>query len=263
MKQAFPRILVLSLVFATWAIPQASAQGSTAWHPAMNTSWQWQLSSVPSSSKLLNVGMYDVDGFDASTSLITAMHNKGIKAVCYIDAGTWENWRSDAGKFPSYVKGKSNGWPGEKWLDIRQINVLAPIMTARFQMCAKKGFDAVEPDNIDGYSNHTGFSLSSSDQIAYNKWIADTVHSLGMTVALKNDVEQVKALVSSFDFTINEECFAYSECSTLQPFLAAGKAVFEVEYSLSPSRFCPKANSMNFNSMLKDEDLTAYRVACR
>jgi hypothetical protein len=84
-----------------------------------------------------------------------------------------------------------------------------------------------------------------------------------MTVALKNDVEQVKALVSSFDFTINEECFAYSECSTLQPFLAAGKAVFEVEYSLSPSRFCPKANSMNFNSMLKDEDLTAYRVACR
>ena len=65
--------------------------------------------------------MYDVDGFDASASLITAMHNKGIKAVCYIDAGTWENWRSDAGKFPSYVKGKSNGWPGEKWLDIRQI----------------------------------------------------------------------------------------------------------------------------------------------
>ena len=86
----------------------------------MKTSWQWQLSSVPSSSKLLNVGMYDVDGFDASSSLITAMHNKGIKAVCYIDAGTWENWRSDAGKFPSYVKGKSNGWPGEKWLDIRR-----------------------------------------------------------------------------------------------------------------------------------------------
>jgi hypothetical protein len=263
MRQVFPRIILLSLLMATFAIPQASAQGSSAWRPAMNTSWQWQLSTLPSSSQLLRVGMYDVDGFDASASLVSAMHSKGIKAVCYVDVGTWENWRSDAKAFPAYVKGKSNGWPGEKWLDIRQINVLTPIMTARFEMCLKKGFDAVEPDNIDGYSNSTGFSLSSSDQLAYNKFIAETVHSLGLTVALKNDVDQAKALLPYFDFAINEECFAYNECSTLQPFIAAGKAVFEVEYSLSPSRFCPKANSMNFNSMLKDEDLTAYRVACR
>lgn len=263
MKQAIPRILFLSLVLSVLAIPRASAQGSTAWHPAMKTSWQWQLSGPPSSGSLLTVGMYDVDGFDASASLVAAMHKKGIKAVCYIDAGTWENWRSDASKFPSYLKGKTNGWPGEQWLDVRNINALAGVMTARFQMCQKKGFDAVEPDNVDGYANSTGFPITATQQLAYNKWIAETVHTLGMTVALKNDVEQAKALVPYFDFTINEECFAYSECSYLQPFLSVGKAVFEVEYSSSPSRFCPKANSMNFNSMLKDEDLTAYRVACR
>src|ERR1700712_4777054 len=108
MKQAFPRILLLSLVLAALAIPRASAQGSTAWRPAMKTSWQWQLSGLPSSGSLLTVGMYDVDGFDASASLVTAMHKKGIKAVCYIDAGTWEDWRSDSAKFPAYLKGKSN-----------------------------------------------------------------------------------------------------------------------------------------------------------
>ena len=85
------------------------------------------------------------------------MHAKNIHAVCYVSLGTYEDWRPDADSFPSSVLGSGNGWPGEKWLDIRQISKLSPIMTARFQMCKDKGFDAVEPDNIDGYSNCTGF----------------------------------------------------------------------------------------------------------
>ena len=61
--------------------------------------------------------------------------------ICYIDVGTAENWRSDYSSFPASVMGSSNGWPGERWLDIRQLAVLEPIMTARFQMCREKGFD--------------------------------------------------------------------------------------------------------------------------
>ena len=207
--------------------------------------------------------MYDIDGFDASASLVAAMHAKGTRAVCYIDAGTWENWRSDASKFPATVQGRSNGWPGEKWLDIRQTAILIPLMTARFLMCKAKGFDAIEPDNIDGYENRTGFPLTYQNQITYNQMLAAAAHSLGLAVALKNDVDQSRDLVSKFDFAIDEQCFEYDECDTLLPFIDAGKPVFEVEYSLPTSKFCPQANAMNFNSMLKDEDLTSYRVACR
>lgn len=260
MRHALP-LTLLTLVVLLLAAAPVMAQ-SSPWVPDPVTSWQWQLSSVPSSSKLLNVQMYDVDGFDASSSIVAAMHSKGIHAVCYISAGTWENWRSDAQSFPSSVKGKSNGWPGEKWLDIRQPAV-RQIMAARFQMCKQKGFDAVEPDNIDGYSNRTGFPLKAQDQLNYNQWIANTVHGLGLSVALKNDVDQVDELVSYFDFVIDEECFTYKECNTLIPFVSAGKAVFEVEYNLSTSRFCTQANNMNFNALKKDEDLTASRVACR
>lgn len=233
------------------------------WTPPLDTSWQWQLSSLPAVGSLLSVQMYDVDGFDASAALVTGMHAANIHAVCYIDAGTYENWRPDASSFPSSVLGDNNGWPGEQWLDIRQISLLSPIMTARFQMCKEKGFDAVEPDNIDGYTNGTGFSLSAQDQITYNEWIATTVHGLGMSVALKNDTDQVSELVSHFDFMIDEQCFQYSECDSLLPFIDAHKAVFEVEYSLSTSQFCPEANTMNFNAMKKDLDLTATRQACR
>ena len=77
-----------------------------------------------------------------------------------------ENWRLDAGSFPASVKGGSNGWPGERWLDIRQLSVLEPIMDKRLAMCAAKGFDAVEPDNMDGWQNRTGFPLTAQDQLS-------------------------------------------------------------------------------------------------
>lgn len=233
------------------------------WTPELKTSWQWQLSTLPATSALLNLDMYDVDGFNADASLISAMHAHSIHAVCYLSVGTYEDWHADANLFPASVLGGGNGWPGEKWLDIRQISKLSPIMSARFQMCKDKGFDAVEPDNIDGYSNSTGFPLSAADQLAYNKWIATTVHSMGMSVALKNDLDQVGDLVSQYDFALSEQCFEFSECDKLTPFINANKAVFEVEYSLLPTQFCSQANAMNFNSLKKDLDLTATVTACR
>ena len=45
------------------------------WHPGLKVSWQWQLANPPKASALLDVKMYDVDGFDASAALIAAMHS--------------------------------------------------------------------------------------------------------------------------------------------------------------------------------------------
>jgi len=89
------------------------------------------------------VQMYDIDMFDNDASVVASLHHKGRKVVCYIDVGTWENWRPDAKKFPKFVLGKHNGWPGEKWLDIRSIDILGPIMQARMDLCQAKGFDAM------------------------------------------------------------------------------------------------------------------------
>lgn len=44
----------------------------------------------------------------------------GRKVICYFSAGSYENWRSDKGDFPSDVLGNNlEHWEGEKWLDIR------------------------------------------------------------------------------------------------------------------------------------------------
>jgi hypothetical protein len=52
----------------------------------------------------------------------------------------------------------------EKWLDIRRIDLLAPILRARLDLCNVKGFDAIEPDNIEIYDNNTGFPLTYNVQ---------------------------------------------------------------------------------------------------
>lgn len=264
-------LLVLAGIAFYGTPTQAAPVGSAAlpapvpcpscWQPALNTSWQWQLQGKIDQS--FNVTMYDVDMFDTSASVVTSLHSAGRIVICYIDAGTWENWRPDASEFPNSVKGKNNGWPGEKWLDIRQLSILSPIMQARMDMCKSKGFDGVEFDNVDGYSNNTGFPLTYNDQLTYNTWLANEAHTRNLSVALKNDLGQVHDLLPYFDWALDEQCFQYNECSKLLPFIQANKAVMEVEYKLAPSQFCSKANALNFNSLKKHLSLKAYRVACR
>jgi hypothetical protein len=210
-----------------------SAVAAARWQPPQHLTWYWQLTGTP---KVEPVQATDIDGFDNSAATVASFHARGQRMICYIDAGTAENWRPDYSKFPASVLGSSNGWPGEQWLDIRQLSVLEPIMAARFQMCAQKGFDAVEPDNIDGYENSTGFPLTAADQLAYNEWIAQEVHSLGMAVFQKNDPDQASSLEPYFDGVIDEQCNQYSECGSYQPYLAAGKPVLNAEYQ--SSGFC-------------------------
>jgi hypothetical protein len=207
--------------------------------------------------------VYDIDLFQNDAPVVASLHSKGRKVICYLSAGSWEDWRPDAAKFPAVVKGNSNGWPGEKWLDIRRLDVLGPIMEARLDLCRQKGFDAVEPDNVDGYTNNTGFPLTYQDQLRFNIFLANAAHARGLSIGLKNDLGQIGDLVTAFDWALNEQCFQYNECQTLLPFVAAGKAVFIAEYSTPTSSFCPQANAMNFNALRKNLNLDAYRVACR
>jgi hypothetical protein len=159
--------------------------------------------------------------------------------------------------------GKSNGWPGEKWLDIRALATLGPIMQGRLDICRRKGFDAVEFDNIDGYQNGTGFPLSGRDQLRYNVFLANEAHARGLSAFLKNDIDQVKALLPYFEAELNEQCFQYAECGKIVPFVTAGKPVFNVEYKLDVAQFCAKANAKGFNSLKKRLALDAWRVPCR
>ncbi len=235
---------------------------SSWWRPRPGTSWQWQLSGAIDTS--VDADMYDIDLVDSPQRVIDELHDQGRTVICYFSAGSWEEWRPDADRYPASVIGRAlDGWPGEKWVDIRRIDLLAPILTARLDLAVRKGCDGVEPDNVDGYSNQSGFPLTGADQLAFNRWLAAQAHARGLSIGLKNDLEQVAALVSDFDWALNEQCFQYNECDSLRPFVQAGKAVFGVEYTGDAGSFCPRANAMDFDWLMKRIDLGSWRVPCR
>ncbi len=226
------------LLVATVAalLPALPAAAGAWWQPPARPSFYWQLQGKLKTT--VPAAVYDVDGFETTAAEVASLHAAGKHVVCYVDVGTAENFRPDYSSFPKSVLGHSNGWPGERWIDFRQSEVVDPIMAARLRMCAEKGFDAVEPDNIEAFSNNSGFPITAAQQLAYNLWVAETVHGLGMAVLQKNDGEQAAAMEPSFDGVLTEQCNQFSECADYAPYLQAGKPVINAEYKLKTKRFC-------------------------
>lgn len=224
--------------------------------------------------------VFDLDMEYTTAEDVAKLHSMGKKVICYFDAGVYENYRADASSFPKSVIGAADeGWDGSYWLDIRQIDVLKPIMQKRMDLCKSKGFDAIEPDEITNWSNDNGFDsvsynghkgITYQDQIAYNKALATWAHDRGLGIGLKGDLEQAHDLVNDFDWSLNEECIQYSECLNitnapdksssglwgadgkdypgLQLFTAQNKAVWIAEYKAIPSSGCTMAYNNRFNA---------------
>ena len=185
------------------------------YQPTVNTTWQIQLQGT------INTGyqtdLYILDLFDTPQSVIDDLQASGRKVICYFSAGTYEEWREDEGRFTAADKGRQlDNWPGERWLNTRSSNVRS-IMVDRLTLAAEKGCDGVDPDNVDAYSNRSGFPLTYDSQLDYNRFLFDTAHDHGLAVSLKNDLEQVEDLVDHADFAVSESCHQWQECHLLTP----------------------------------------------
>jgi hypothetical protein len=237
------------------------------WSPQVKDTWQWQLTGTLNTT--YNVNVYDVDMFDTTQAMINSMKAQGRHIVCYFSAGSAENWRSDYAKFqPSDLGNNLDGWPGERWVNTQSANVRA-IMQARLDLAASKSCDAVEPDNVDEYTNKPGFPLTAATQIDYNTFIATEAHKRGLRVGLKNDVDQVSRLAPIFDFAVNEQCHQYNECTAYSAFTAASKPVFNAEYAkkyrsgAAQNQLCTEAKSQNIRTLVLPVALDgSYRYSC-
>jgi len=192
-----------------------------------------------------------------TTGKIDELQAQGIAVICYISAGSFEDWRKDRQLFRPEEIGKPLGdWPGERWLDIRSKNVLA-VMATRLDRAVRAGCDAVEPDNLDGYQHDTGFSFTADDQIAYLHELVQLAHQRDLSIGLKNAVGLIRPgnLASHFDWALNEECYTYNECDLLRPFIDNNKAVFIAQYADKPvAAQCRHAKYNRFNLSYYDPD---------
>jgi hypothetical protein len=206
-----------------WYPPHLAAGG----HPMR---WDWQIGRTTPRQRTgaRAVDIYDIDGFLTSRAQVRALHTRWRaatlphpKAVCYLDLA-WEDYRPDAtpGRgFPAATLGKIYfGYPQERWVDLRQLRALEPVLDRRLEMCAAKGFDAVELDDIDSFDppSTTGFHLTPGDFQNFLAVAFNEIHRLGMTGLWKNS-----PLLSWWgrryaDGAVVEECYRYHGCTAAQ-----------------------------------------------
>ena len=267
MKKYF--ILIISIYFIACGGNSGNSENKQWYKPSSNTSWQWQLNDNINTS--YDVELYDIDLFDTPQSVIDELHTKDKKVICYFSAGSYEDWRDDKEDFPIEVLGNNlDGWDGEKWLDISKLDLLKPIIDARLDLAKQKKCDGVEPDNVDGYTNNTGFALSANDQLNYNKYLANAAHDRDLGIALKNDIDQIIQLEPYFDFALNEQCNEYNECDSYNAFISSNKAVLNTEYnnkyindSNELNQLCQSSISLNIRTLVLPMDLNdSFRISC-
>ena len=248
-------------------IPCDTSKGS-CWKPAIGTDWLWQLScDTPGTCANLDVKVpfYVIDAMGNPASTVAAIHKRGEHAYCYVDIGSWEDKRADASKFPQSVLGKVYiGWPHERWLDIRQLGVLGPIMVARMKVCVQKRFDGVQFDNVGDFHNSTGFPITAAESAYYTAWMANQAHEMGLSSAWENAPTNVAVLQPYMQALIFESCYKHSFCQQSAPMINAGKWVGGVDYNsaLKDMSFCPTYAKDRMMGAFRLLALKSYRVPC-
>lgn len=241
------------------ATPRQAPGNTPADQPPSGASWQVQYTGPLTTA---GARIVDIDGADSSKEVVSQIRSAGGYAVCYFNAGAFEDWRSDASRYPAQLLGRSMaGWPRERWVDIRRLDELMPILEQRMDLCRSKGFQAIDPDNVDGWAHDTGFDLTRTDSIRLVRALAEAAHARGLAIGLKNSIEIIGEVVDTVDFAVNEQCLAHGECGAYQPFLDRGKAVLHVEYEGSEETVC-RARPEGFSTVIKDQALGAERVGC-
>jgi uncharacterized repeat protein (TIGR01451 family) len=286
-----------SIMSATIQALPTPTPGTINLPPLGKISWDWQIGAGGDSNVVVPSGvvLMDVDGFNISAAKIASLKAQGIYTVCYINAGSYEDGRPDSSLYPAYLKiHKDTQW-NEWFLDVKDVfrpiqpagtqlvnnqwidasgkpltglpsaGAFGPLLEARFKMCADKGFDALEPDNLQNDEN-AGGKVSLQEQIDFNGWVADTAHKYNLAAFQKNGPDKIllkdktgKMMVEKFDGILNEECQQFSECGPLAEYVKRGKLALNTEYAGTLD--CALSNSLVINSIMKDLNLTGGNMA--
>jgi hypothetical protein len=216
--------------------------GGTCWYPphlnkrGQPMRWDWQIGRVTPLQRTgaRAVDIYDIDGFLTTAAQVHTIRTRWQaatlphpKLVCYLDLA-WEDYRPDASPgsvfsattaFPAATLGNVYfGYPQERWVDFRQLDALKPMLDERIAMCARKGFDAVELDDIDSFDppSQTGFDLTPGDAQNFLAYALNQVHRDGMTVLWKNSPYLTWWARGYADGAVVEECYVYHQCLASQ-----------------------------------------------
>ncbi len=264
---------VLTLTFTAVAAMLACSTGQAAQAvavtpPPVNGQFDYQIGGAYTPASSVTV----VDR-DRGASPVSGKYN-----ICYVnafqtqpdEASFWTGSHSDLLLKNSKGKYVSDpDWPGEYLLDTSTATKragIAAIENGWIDGCKSKGFQAIEPDNLDSWTRSKKL-LTQADNVAMATLLATHAHADGLAIAQKNtsDLGSIGKTQVGFDFAIAEECSVYDECGSYTgPY---GNNVIEIEYTDNARSAYTKAcaaQGRTISVILRDRDVvpkgdSAYR----
>lgn len=161
--------------------------------------------------------------------------------ICYVNA--FQTQPPDAGwwlKTHPNLLARKNGayivdpdWPDEYLFDTSTASkrdALLAIVGPWIDSCARDGFNAIEPDNLDSWTRSQSV-LTKAGNVAFATQLVERAHALGLAIAQKNasDIAKIGHAKIGFDFAVAEECQVWSECDDY--ITVYGPRVYEIEYA--------------------------------
>ena len=194
-----------------------STRAATVALPPTNGQFDYQIGGAY--APLTSVSIVDRD---RSASPVAGLYN-----ICYVnafqtqpdEASFWTSGHS------SLLVKRANGtnltdpdWPGEYILDTSTAakrSSIATIVNGWMDGCKNRGFQAIEPDNLDSWTR-SSTQLSKTNNVTLAKLLATHAHSIGLAIAQQNTPQLGSTGKTSigFDFAIAEECQVYAECGS-------------------------------------------------
>ena len=202
----------------------------------------------------------------------TAKPAKRRYNICYVNSfqtqpGSLRWWKRHHPRLLLRVRGKlvrDPGWRAEVLLDTSRRwkrRAISRIQRRWYARCARDGFDAVEPDNLDSWTRSRHL-LTRRDNIRLARRLTRLAHRHDLAIAQKNTPQLTRrqARRIGFDFAVAEECEVYRECRRYTR--TYHRRVIEIEYTdngrRAYRRACHKRGD-RVSVILRDRDVVRPR----
>jgi hypothetical protein len=260
--------------------PAACAAAGARWVPPSRLDWRLDYSDAFRSGRIdageteaFILPLHEVEAAEAEartagrpSPVADLRCGKGRRLVCYTNCGAYEpgHWSEEllAPSRDTLLGKTMAGYENERWLDVRRLDALRPLVRDKFGAAARLGCDALLCDNTEAWitgtdgkdgeaislyrsegiaaverlaasraESVTGFAIGYDDQLRFNRMLAAEAHAQCLAIGLINDVFQIGELAGDFDFALNEQCHHCGWCDLYKPFVAAGKPVLHLEFA--------------------------------
>ena len=156
-------------------------------------------------------------------------------------------------------------WGGEYLVDVssaRKRRQAASWIDQMLDGCARKGYEAVEFDNLDSWTRFNGTPLAGrvpfgkAEAVKFAATLTRRAHAQGLAVAQKNTLNfsSRDSRRVGFDFAIAEDCARYHECQAYRR--VYGDHVIAVEYRRPLFRKACRAIGADVSVVLRDRQVS-------